>query len=31
MKNCLECTEKIVGREDKNSAAMVVAMPITTK
>jgi hypothetical protein len=30
MKNCLECTEKL-WVEDKNSAVMVVAMPIITK
>jgi hypothetical protein len=31
MKNCLECGEKIVGREDKNSVVTVVVTPIITK
>jgi len=32
MKNCLECDEKIIGREStKSFAAMVVEMPTTTR
>jgi len=30
-KSCLECGDKIIGREDKNFAVMVVAMHITIK
>ncbi len=30
-KTCLECGDKIVGREDKNFVATVVATPTTTK
>jgi hypothetical protein len=28
MKSCLECEEKIIGREDKSFVATVVGMPI---
>ena len=31
MKTCLECGEKIVGREDKNSVQIAVETVITIK
>jgi hypothetical protein len=31
MKSCLECEEKIIGREDKSFVATVVGMPTTIK
>jgi flagellar assembly factor FliW len=31
MKSCLECEEKIIGREDKSFVATVVVMPTTIK
>jgi hypothetical protein len=31
MKSCLECEEKIIGREDKSFVATAVVMPTITK
>jgi hypothetical protein len=31
MKSCLECEEKIIGREDKSFVATAVVMPTTIK